>query len=363
MIYVAIFVIIFTAIQLVVALSNKVFVTSLPNNETLGIQLVSVLIPARNEEKNIATILTDLQQQEYKNIEIIVFNDLSDDRTAQIVESFCATDNRIKLLNSDGLPSGWLGKNFACHSLAQHAKGDYYLFLDADVRVQGNIIAKAINFSQKHHLGLISIFPKQIIKTLGEKITVPIMNYILLSLLPLIQVRKSKNPAFSAANGQFMFFSSSVYKKYNPHELVKTDKVEDISIARLLKKEGIPIACLVGDSTIQCRMYEGFSDSVNGFSKNVTAFFGNSFVIALLFWIVTTWGWLFILLNLPLSVFYVYLIIYLLTRIIISIVSRQNIILNILFVIPQQISCGMFIYKAVINKFTKNYQWKQRSIN
>ena len=72
MIYVAIFVIIFTAIQLVVALSNKVFVTSLPNNETLGIQLVSILIPARNEEKNIATILTDLQQQEYKNIEIIV---------------------------------------------------------------------------------------------------------------------------------------------------------------------------------------------------------------------------------------------------------------------------------------------------
>jgi glycosyltransferase involved in cell wall biosynthesis len=363
MIYLALFIVFFTLVQLIVALSNAVFITSLPKHAGEHHELVSVLIPARNEEKNIAKLLSDLLSQTYQNIEIIVFNDLSTDKTAEIVEHFCATDTRVRLINSEALPEGWLGKNYACYSLAKQAAGDFFLFLDADVRIKGDVIPRVISFAQREHLGLISIFPMQIIQSIGEKITVPNMNYILLSLLPLVLVRKSKNPALAAANGQFMFFEAQGYQKLQPHERVKKDKVEDISIARIYKNQGVPMACLVGDDTIQCRMYEGFWDAVNGFSKNVTAFFGNSFVLALMFWVITSFGFLVALYSLPLVLFWGFVLAYLATRMIISKISHQNVGVNLLYLIPQQIACGIFIYRAQVNKFAKNYQWKDRSIS
>jgi glycosyltransferase involved in cell wall biosynthesis len=363
MIYVALFILFFTLVQLLVALSNAVFKTSLPKHTGQPHELVSVLIPARNEEKNIANLLSDLLGQDYQNIEIIVFNDLSTDKTAEIVERFSITDKRVRLVNSEALPEGWLGKNYACYSLSKHASGDYFLFLDADVRVKGNVIPRAISFAQRKHLGLISIFPMQIIQSIGEKMTVPNMNYILLSLLPLILVRQSKNPSLAAANGQFMFFEARRYRSLQPHERVKNDKVEDISIARIYKKQHISMACLVGDNTIQCRMYEGFWEAVNGFSKNVTAFFGNSFALAFLFWMMTSFGFLVVGFVMPLAVFWGYVLAYFTTRILISKVSHQNSWANLLYFIPQQIACGIFIYRAQINKFAKNYQWKDRSIN
>jgi hypothetical protein len=110
-------------------------------------------------------------------------------------------------------------------------------------------------------------------------------------------------------------------------------------------------------------MYQGFNDAVNGFSKNVTAFFGNSFIVALLFWLTTTFGFLFVLFAFPYAFFVSYIIVYFATRIFTSMVSKQNIFDNLLYLIPQQISCGLFIYKAFINKFMKDYQWKGRSIH
>jgi glycosyltransferase involved in cell wall biosynthesis len=315
---VAYIVLIFTLIQFLIALGNLISETSLSESMSKSESLVSVLIPARNEENNIGHILDDLINQKYQNIEIIVFNDQSEDKTAEIIGEYTRRDNRIRLVNSDGLPESWLGKNYACNSLSQHATGEYILFLDADVRISKNIIGDAISYSIKNDIGLISIFPKQIIKSIGERITVPNMNYILVSLLPLFFVRKLKYPSLAAANGQFMFFQTSIYNSVLPHQLMKENKVEDILIAREFKKRGYKIACLLGDDRISCRMYTGFNDSVNGFSKNVTEFFGGSFILAILFWIVTTFGILVAIFALPLKLCIAYLILYFLTRIIIS---------------------------------------------
>ncbi len=362
MIILAYIVIVFTAIQLLTALMNLLPGTTLPKSGELSGELVSVLIPVRNEENNIGNILQDLLIQDYKNIEIIVFDDQSDDRSVEVVRGLAATDDRIKLISSEGLPDGWLGKNHACHSLSKYAKGSYLLFLDADVRIKNNTIGKAVSFAKKHSLSLISIFPKQIIETTGEKMTVPNMNYILLSLLPLILVRKSKFVSLSAANGQFMFFRTDVYNRYQLHWLMKENKVEDISISRYLKENDHKIACLAGDDNINCRMYTGYSDALEGFSKNVIAFFGNSFVLALLFWLVTSLGFLPVLFFLPWKFFVAYLAMYLLTRIFISSASRQNIINNLLYIVPLQLSMGIFIFKAFINKYFRKFQWKGRSI-
>jgi glycosyltransferase involved in cell wall biosynthesis len=350
-------------VQLLIVVVNVIFEPKLPKRHINYNRLVSILIPARNEEKNISNILNDVCHQDYRNIEVIVFNDQSSDRTAEIVMKYATLDNRIILINSDGIPDGWLGKNYACFSLSKSATGDYFLFLDADVRISNDIVINTISYSEYYKLGLLSIFPKQIIKSLGEKITVPNMNYILLSLLPLILVRKSKFPSFAAANGQFMLFNSRKYKLLAPHERMKHDKVEDIAIARFFKKKKIRIACLVGDKTIRCRMYKGFNDAVNGFSKNVIAFFGNSFILSLLFWLTTTFGFLVVLFVLPFTFFMLYISVYLLTRIFVYFVSKQKVLDSLLYFIPQQISCGLFIYKAFVNKFISGYQWKGRSIN
>ena len=363
MIYLAYFVLIFLAIRLLVAFSNLIFSQRLPKANHNCADLVSVLIPARNEEKHISDILSDLFSQDYGNIEIIVFDDLSTDRTAAITSDMSLIDSRIRLVQSTGLPEGWLGKNYACHKLAEQAKGDYLLFLDADVRVGKDLILRTLLSVKKNNLGLLSIFPKQQMLSRGEWATVPVMNSILITLLPLILVKKSKFTSLSAANGQFMLFNSTVYKRNLPHEKLKLNKVEDIAIARLFKQQKVKIACLAGNESISCRMYTGFNEAVNGFSKNVISFFGGSFLVAILFWLVTTFGFLFVWFGLSFRYMLFYLLIVAITKVVISIVSKQNVLMNLIFHFPQQASMGLFMFKALISKFNKKYEWKGRNIS
>ncbi len=362
MIYLAYFILAFSVTQLTIGLINVLFIQKIRPGVGNFNGLVSILIPVRNEENNIASLLSDLRNQECQNVEIIVFNDLSTDKTEEIVNRMAEEDKRIQLINSEGLPDGWLGKNFACWKLSKYARGDYFLFLDADVRVKGRIILNSIALAEKYKIGLLSIFPKQKMVSLGELLTVPNMNYILLSLLPLALVFKSKSSSLAAANGQFMLFNKARYLETMPHEKFKNNKVEDIEIARYFKQNNIPIACLLGDDTIECRMYNGFNEAVNGFSKNVVSFFGNSFLAASLFWVITTFGLIPVLIAFPLHLFIVYLLIILTTRVFVSIASRQNLILNLILHIPQQLALGFFVYYAILNNFKKQYQWKGRNI-
>jgi glycosyltransferase involved in cell wall biosynthesis len=362
MVYIAWFVYSFTIVQLIIAFINLIFSSKLRKFDFSGEPLVSILIPARNEEKSIGNILNDILHQNYNLIEVIVFDDNSSDRTSDIVDGFASMDKRIRLVKSVNLPDGWLGKNHACHSLSEVALGDYLLFLDADVRIKENLVLNAISYAEHFRLSLISVFPKQIISTPGEKMTVPNMNYILLSLLPLILVRKSGIPSLAAANGQFMFFRSDIYRSLRPHEVMKNSLVEDIEIARYYKKEKQNIACLTGDDSIKCRMYEEFREAVNGFSKNVATFFGNSIMIAILFWLVTTLGFLPVLIAFPFKYFILYILLCLLARITISVTSGQSVAGNLIYAIPQQFSLGMFILKSIKNKTTGNYRWKERDI-
>ncbi len=360
--YLAYIVIGFTAIQLLVSLVNFIFRQNMPKAQEYK-ELVSILIPARNEEKNITHLLTDLQHQDYENIEIIVFDDQSADSTNAIVRHFVETDNRIKLIASEGLPEGWLGKNYACHSLSQKANGEFLLFLDADVRINNDIINRTIHQVKKYQLSLLSIFPKQIMKTLGEHFTVPIMNYILLTLLPLVLVRKSDFISLSAANGQFMFFRTDIYNRMIPHQKVKNNKVEDIEIARYYKKNKMKIACLASSTYISSRMYNQYSDAINGFSKNVTMFFGNSFMFSILFWSVTIFGFIPILLIYKAFGLVLYMVAISVIRILVSLTSNQSVLKNLLLHFVQQFSLGVIIFKSIQHKLKKQYIWKGRNIS
>lgn len=361
MYYLAWIVFIITILQLLIALANYFFRERLIS-KTGVTSFVSILIPARDEEKNIGNILNDIIMQDYLRMEVIVLDDDSSDRTAEVILEFAQRDPRIRLLRSSHLPEGWLGKNWACQTLSEAAKGEFFLFIDADVRIGTGLIYNAISFADRLRLDLVSIFPKQILLTSGEKMSVPNMNYILLSLLPLILVRTSPNTALAAANGQFMLFRANVYRNLLPHRVMKKEKVEDIEIARLMKKQGRRIACLLGDDSIRCRMYTNFRESVHGFSKNVATFFGNSILLAFTFWLITSFGFIVVLNALSYRLFAVYASAYILTRIIISRISEQNILANLLLIIPQQLACGLFIFNSFLNKKIRSFKWKGREL-
>lgn len=361
MVYVASIAFIFALLQLANATINLVFYQRLIKTKSESGDLVSILIPARNEAKNIGTLLASLQEINYPQVEILVYDDQSVDQTAAIVNEWSASDQRIRLIHSKKLIPGWLGKNHACHCMAQEAKGTYLLFIDADVVLSGTIVEDAIHTLKKQKLGLLSFFPRQLILSPGEKVTVPIMNYILLTLLPLIFVRHSPFSAHAAANGQFMLFAASTYKKYNPHLLFKNSPVEDISIAQHFKKNKVKVACMLGDRRVSCRMYNTYREALNGFTKNVLMFFGNQTLLAILFWVLTSLGFIFIL-SISLQLFIYYTATIVLTRVLVSIISRQNIMSNILFIIPQQVFLLHVISKAILVKRQKNYTWKERNI-
>ncbi|MBW6536923.1 MAG: glycosyltransferase family 2 protein [Mariniphaga sp.] len=354
---------VFFGIRFLVALSNVLFSPVLKMQKQQGEPLVSVLIPARNEEQNIGNLLNDLQKQFYTNFEVIVFNDQSTDQTEEIVEAFTKADNRFRLINSAGLPEGWLGKSNACHQLSQKASGDYFLFLDADVRVKPGLIESALAQMQKHRLRLLSIFPKQEMITLAEKITVPVMNSILLSLLPMVLTRESSRTSLAAANGQFMLFEKETYRKVQPHRQVKNLLVEDILIARLYKTNRLKMQCMTGNSTIRCRMYQNLNDALHGFSRSVAEFFGGSHLAAFLYWLIGTLGVFAVIFGLPML--FSFIVIALITGIIffVSISSRQPFWQNLLFAIPRQLLLGAIVFLSFRNKKLKKTRWKGRNIS
>ncbi|MDD2191785.1 MAG: glycosyltransferase family 2 protein [Bacteroidales bacterium] len=361
--YIAFFVLGFSFLQLIVGLMNWVYGVRLKEKSSSTLKkAISILIPARNEEYNIGSLLSDLIQTGDNIIEIIVFDDESTDKTAEIVEEYSIKDKRIKLIKSQGLDEGWLGKNFACHKLSLLAKGDYLLFLDSDVRIKNKVIERSLDYVIREKLDFLSIFPFQNMLSFGEKISIPNMNFILLSLLPLPLVSLSKFPSLAAANGQFMLFDNNTYKEIEPHKLFKNSKAEDIEISRHYKKLGKNINCLASVKDVSCRMYNGLPDAIQGFSKNVNYFFGNSYILAILFWIITTFGIILVLLVQSLDLFLIYIITIILTRIYISLTSNQNILENILYIIPQQVILGIIIYKSIFNKRNKQFKWKDRMI-
>ena len=234
-------------------------------------KLVSVLIPARNEEKNIAKCIEGMINQDYPNKEIIILDDNSTDKTFEIASSI-HSDN-LNIIKGKELPSDWLGKNWACNQLSSVPKGDYLLFIDADVDLKPSAISSAVYEMNTSNATLISIFPTQIIKSFGEYLIVPLMNWLLLSFLPLRFVYSSSNKSFIAANGQFMLWKKDDYKRLGGHNKVKNKVVEDMEIARLVKLNLLKVKTMLGGELVLCRMYNSLSESYNGFQKNFYAGF------------------------------------------------------------------------------------------
>jgi len=327
------------------------------------LQSVSVLIPARNEADNIGHLLEGLAAQEHPIHEIMVYDDRSTDDTAGAVLQWAAVIPRLRLICGEQEPPvGWLGKNFGCHILASQATGDYLLFLDADVSVAPNFISHLVAHATRKRLQLLSLFPVQTMGSRGEHLLVPLMNRILLSLLPLVLTRLSKRPSLSAANGQCMLFGAKNYHLHRYHEGVKGAAVEDIAIFRRMKKMRFRVQTLLSNGQVTCRMYHGWDEAINGFSKNVLAFFGNGAVPALVYALFGLLGWLPVCMALPWSATMVWLLLSICIVAGTSGLSRQNTGINLMLAVPQQLALFALIFRAMKTRKAGTQQWKGRAI-
>lgn len=324
--------------------------------------LVSILIPARDEEKNILTLLQSIQNQDYKNIEVIVLDDHSSDQTYALCEEFLKDKPSFKIIRGKTLPKGWLGKNFACHQLAQQAKGKYLLFLDADEEIYDGLINSSVYRTKVHKLSLLSLFTNQVMVSLGEKTVVPLMHFVLLNLLPLRLIYLSKNPAFAAASGQFMFFDAEKYHQNQWHQIVKNQVVEDVEIMKQVKQQGLKGEGLLANGLIRCRMYNNYSEALYGFSKNFLAPFNYSVLTFLMYIVFIIGGPFLVFVTLPLQLFLMMVSLIILTRIMISLSSGQNPLYNVLLHPFQMISLIFVAHLAVRKHLTKTTTWKGRNV-
>ena len=215
--------------------------------------LVSVLIPARNEEINIKRCLYSLIDQSYKNLEIIVLDDDSDDQTYDVVKNISKNYESIKLVKGEAKTIGWTGKNWACNQLSKYANGDFLLFVDADTKLQKNTIAETVNEMNNNDIDLISLFPNRITNTVIDKIISVTIGWFIFSCLPIIF--SNKNPIFSSAFGQFLLFRKGAYFSIGGHESIKDKILDDFELGRLITKKGYNLNVLDGTERISTFSY------------------------------------------------------------------------------------------------------------
>ncbi|GIW73721.1 MAG: hypothetical protein KatS3mg103_0243 [Phycisphaerales bacterium] len=241
---------------------------------------VSVCIPARNEEANIEPCVRSILAGTHRDLEVVVCDDQSEDRTARILAALAREDARVRPIASGSLPAGWVGKQHACWRCAQEATGDLLLFTDADVRFEPTAIAQALAAwgrsstppptgpASDRPLGLISTFPRQVVRTPGEWLLVPMIFFLLFSYLPMGRMRRTTDPAASAACGQFILISRACYDAVGGHKAICDSMHDGVKLPRVVRKGGYRTDLFDGTRLCHVRMYHGWHAAWKGFAKN-----------------------------------------------------------------------------------------------
>ena len=265
---IAIIACVFAAIPAALTWQNlKIFCTS-PQEECL--EPVSVLVPARNEERVLDGFIRNILASRGVQLELVVLDDASTDSTAQCVSQWSDRDPRVRLVHGKKLPQGWCGKQHACYQLAESARFDTLLFLDADVTVQPDAIARSVAFLNRSKVDLCSGFPHQETPTVAGWLLLPLIHFVLLGYLPLSRSRLSNDPSLAAGCGQLFVTTRSAYDKAGGHAVIKSSLHDGIMLPRAFRKAGLRTDIFDASDIASCRMYETNRDVLQGITKNAT---------------------------------------------------------------------------------------------
>lgn len=236
-------------------------------------------------------------RQRYPDFEVLVLDDQSTDETFAIASRWASRDPRFRALRGSPTPAGWTGKNWACWQLAQAATGRILLFTDADTWHHPEALWRTVGWMERLRVDLLSAFPQQRVLTWAERLWVPLVHDVwLYSVLPLWTSYRFRHPALAAANGQWMAWRREAYERIGGHEAVRAEVLEDVVLARRLKRAGGRMIVVSGRGMVFGRMYRSAREVWEGFSKNLFGLLGyRSWAVGLLglgvlFWIVAPYA-------------------------------------------------------------------------
>lgn len=229
---------------------------------------ISVLIPARDEERSIGPALESVLASEGVALEVVVLDDHSADRTAEVVRAFAARDPRVRLIGSPPLPEGWCGKQHACATLAAAASHDTLTFLDADVRLTPDALHRLMRFRIESGAALVSGFPRQETRTALEKLILPLINWLIVCYLPVRSMRRTVNPSLGAGCGQWFLTGRAEYELAGGHAAVKSSLHDGVKLPRAYRRAGLATDICDATDLAACRMYTSAGAVWRGLAKN-----------------------------------------------------------------------------------------------
>lgn len=269
-----------STIQMAIGNHTTKYLRNIPDIETENCPGVSIIAPARNEQKNILQALKSLLSIDYPNLEIIVINDRSTDNTGSILEELAQIDKRLKIIHIKQLPTGWLGKNHALYTGAKNASGKYLLFTDADVVMKPDTIKKAINFATQNNLDHLAISPTAPVK--GTLLQMLVGTFFCLFILGT-QPWKARNPKSRKfiGIGAFNLVKADTYKTIGTHKTLAMRPDDDMALGRIIKRKGYRQDILHGADMIEVEWYSTIGQMVVGLEKNVFSGFSYSITLTL----------------------------------------------------------------------------------
>ncbi len=242
--------------------------------------LVTVIVPAKNEEKNIASCITALLHQDYPNIQIIVANDNSTDQTEAILKSLATPEillekigseapnftPRLTYFNCPATPPGWTGKNYAIHTAISKATGQWFLFTDADTRHDVHSISSALEHARSRDISFLTLLPRCLAESFFEHLIQPLAMGYLGLWFPMEKVNQPKSKKYFA-NGQYLLIERKLYEKIGGHDRVRSEFLEDFALMKRAKETGARIQCAFGTPVYGTRMYHSLASIWAGWRR------------------------------------------------------------------------------------------------
>jgi chlorobactene glucosyltransferase len=270
---------IWLVLSTLLALASLAFIAWLHNRHHPGLPippapppseapLISVIVPARDEARNLPRCLTGLLAQTYPRLEFIVVDDGSTDATPEILAGFAARETRLRVILGQPLPKGWAGKPHALTQGAETAQGEWLCFVDADTFAAPHLLASAYAAALSHNADLFTLLTRQELGTFWEKVLMPVVFTGIAAGFPTQHVNDPRRPE-AIANGQFILIRRAVYEALGGHRALRSSIVEDRDLAARVKRAGYRLVLGDGRALARTRMYTSFREIWEGWTKNI----------------------------------------------------------------------------------------------
>lgn len=244
-----------------------------PSDRTSG-PLVSVVIPARNEERSIGATVAAMLAQTYRDLEIVVIDDQSTDRTHEVLKAF--DDPRLTILQGEETPPGWLGKPWALEQGSRRARGELLLFVDADIHYEPKAVASMVDALEASGAAMLAVLPHIEMRTLGEQVSMMMLPFIAWAGIPMWLGNRWNAVGLALGGGVGNFVRRPDYDAIGGHTVLHNAVIDDVGLARQFRARGLRTKHVITDDLISARMYHGLREVVFGFEKNLFAILGST---------------------------------------------------------------------------------------